>query len=80
MIQTDDLEDDRPVFQMASWAYGADPLKVCIERETLREAWQELSEAQQRAINRYADRDTIASKDTVANRARLKVRPLLAEL
>lgn len=70
-----------------SWHLGADPASVVLERERLRLAWQELSEAHQRNLNRWLAADggnrpngLTRSQVTCAGTARALGRQALATL
>jgi RNA polymerase sigma factor (sigma-70 family) len=68
------------------WHGGVDPLVVVLERERLRLAWQELSEANQAVLNRWlaadgGNRPDLTHSESVgASRARARGRAVLGEL
>ena len=83
MMLSTDPESDAPLYSVSSWQLGHDPLRVVIERETLREAWQALTAGQMLAINAWlrADGHGLPSNVTTAvAEARKRVRPILLPL
>src|SRR6516165_8621444 len=67
--------------QAPSWHFGADPLAVVLERESLRLAWQALSARHVAAVEHYLATDGVGAPKpmvTAFYEARKRVRPILA--
>jgi RNA polymerase sigma factor (sigma-70 family) len=82
-IQTGSDGDDSSGHEWVapSWAYGADPLAVVLQREQLREAWEALTAGELEAVQLYLATDGIGAPKTAVTafyEARKRVRPILA--
>jgi RNA polymerase sigma factor (sigma-70 family) len=82
-----DVAHDDAAWIAPSWHHGVDPLRVVLERERLRLAWESLSEGRQRDINRWLNAaggvrpgGLTASQITCAASARKAARAVLDEL
>ena len=81
LVLDPDPDSDAPAYRHPSRHLGTDPLRVVIERETLREAWEALTAGQMRAINAWLHTDGIRQPSAVTTlvcEGRKRVRPILA--